>query len=85
MQQEFVEFKKRSADEMEVLRQENSRLRRRIEIEATNDKDKEEEIHVDLKTPLCNMTEEESELYPSYNDRYTCHHYPQEQTPTSLY
>jgi len=31
MQQELADLKKRSADEMEALRQENSRLRRRIE------------------------------------------------------
>jgi len=31
MQQEFVEYKKRNADEMESLREENSRLKRKIE------------------------------------------------------
>jgi len=30
MQQEFAEYKKRNADEMEALREENSRLRQRI-------------------------------------------------------
>jgi len=31
MQQEFTEYKKRNADEMEALREENSRLRQKIE------------------------------------------------------
>jgi len=31
MQQELADLKKRNADEMEALRQENSRLRRKIE------------------------------------------------------
>ena len=31
MQQEFAEYKKRNADEMEALREENSRLRQEIE------------------------------------------------------
>ena len=31
MQQEFAEYKKRNADEMEALREENSRLRQKIE------------------------------------------------------
>jgi len=35
MQQELVDPKKRSADEMEALRQENSRLRRKIEADPT--------------------------------------------------
>jgi len=35
MQQELADLKKRSADEMEALRQENSRLRRKIEADPT--------------------------------------------------
>jgi len=35
MQQELANLKKRSADEMEPLRQENSRLRRKIEADPT--------------------------------------------------
>jgi len=35
MQQELADLKKRSADEMEALRQENSRLRRKIEANPT--------------------------------------------------
>jgi len=35
MQQELADLKKRSAEEMEALRQENSRLRRKIEVDPT--------------------------------------------------
>jgi len=35
MQQELADLKKRSAGEMEALRQENSRLRRKIEADST--------------------------------------------------
>jgi len=35
MQQELADLKKCSADEMEVLCQENSRLRRKIEVDPT--------------------------------------------------
>ena len=35
MQQELTDMKKRNVDEMEALRQENSRLRRKIEADPT--------------------------------------------------
>jgi len=35
MQQELADLKKRNADEMETLRQENSRLRKKIEADLT--------------------------------------------------
>jgi len=35
MQQELADLKKRSADKMEALRQENFRLRRKIEVDLT--------------------------------------------------
>jgi len=35
MQQELTDLKKRNVDEMEALRQENSRLRRKIEVDPT--------------------------------------------------
>ena len=57
MQQEFANFKKRNIDEMEALRQQNTRLKRRIEADA-NQKGKEKE---DSKIPECQPTEEESE------------------------
>lgn len=42
MQQEFTEFKKCSADEMKAMRQENSRLKRKIKMNvAHNGKEKE--------------------------------------------
>jgi len=43
MQQEFAEFKKRSADEMKAMRQENSCLKRKIEMNVAH-KGKEKEV-----------------------------------------
>ena len=60
MQQELVDLKKRSADEMETLRQENSRLRRRIEADP-NLKGKAKETFEAVKSPAFQLTEEESE------------------------
>jgi len=37
MQQEFAEYKKRNADEMEALREENSRLRQKIEADQVTE------------------------------------------------
>jgi len=57
MQQELVDLKKRSADEMEALRQENSRLRRRVEPNP-NLKGKAKETFEATKSPAFQPTEE---------------------------
>jgi len=44
---------------MEALRQNNSCLRRKVEMETTNNKGKEKEIHMESKTPLYHITKEE--------------------------
>lgn len=44
MQQEFVEFKKKSVEEMDALRQENLRVKRKVKAEGVVDKGKEKEI-----------------------------------------
>jgi len=59
MQQELVDLKKRNAEEMEALRQENSRLRRRIEADP-NLKGKAKETSEVVKSPAFQPTEEES-------------------------
>ena len=41
---------------MEALRQENSRLRRKAEIDVAHNKGKEKEIHVEFKTPIYQVT-----------------------------
>ena len=64
MQQELANLKKRSADEMEALRQENSRLRRRIEVDP-NLKGKAKETSEAAKSPAFQPTEEESEYNPT--------------------
>jgi len=64
MQQELVNLKKRSVDEMEALRQENSRLRRRIEVDP-NLKGKPKETSEAAKSPTFQPTEEESEYNPT--------------------
>jgi len=46
---------------MEAQRQEKSRLRRKVEMEVAHSKGKEKEVHVEFKTSLYHMTEEESE------------------------
>ena len=48
MQQEFVEYKKRNADEMEALREENSRLRRKIEADRTAKEPRPTHSRVDI-------------------------------------
>jgi len=58
------ELKKRSAEEMEALRQENSRLRRRIEADP-NLKGKAKETSEAVKSPTFQPTEEESEYNPT--------------------
>jgi len=73
MQQEFTDFMKCSVDEMKALRYENSRLRRKIEVQ------------MDSKTPVCQPTEEESEYNPTPHTFTTTHHtttIPTHHTPT---
>ena len=60
MQQEPTDLKKCSADEMEVLRQENSRLRRKIEAGPTQ-KGKAKETSDAAKSAAFQPTKEESE------------------------
>ena len=64
MQQELADLKKRSADEMEALRQENSRLRRKIEADPTL-KGKAKEASEAARSPTFQSTEEESEYNPT--------------------
>jgi len=64
MQQELADLKKCSAEEMETLRQENSRLRRRIEADP-NLKGKAKETSKAVKSPAFQPTEEESEYNPT--------------------
>ena len=64
MQQELADLKKRNTDEMEALRQENSRLRRRIEADP-NLKGKAKETSEAVKSPAFQPTEEESEYNPT--------------------
>jgi len=60
MQQELADLKKRSADEMEALWQENSRLRRKIEVNPTQ-KGKAKETSDNAGSPVFQPTEEENE------------------------
>jgi len=64
MQQELADLKKRSADEMEALRQENSRPRERIEADPKL-KGKAKETSEAAKSPAFQPTEEESEYNPT--------------------
>jgi len=64
MQQELADLKKRSADEMEALRQENSRLRRKIEVDPTL-KGKAKDAFEVARSPAFQPTEEESEYNPT--------------------
>jgi len=64
MEQELADLKKRSAEEMEALKQENSRLRRKIEADA-NLKGKAKETSEAMKSPAFQPTEEESEYNPT--------------------
>jgi len=63
MQQEFTEYKKRNADEMEALREENSRLKRKIEV----DKVMRGPGTVPSRADPLPATEEESEYRPTDN------------------
>jgi len=64
MQQELADLKKRSADEMETLRQENSRLRQKIEVDPTQ-KGKAKETSEAAGSLAFQPTEEESEYNPT--------------------
>ena len=64
VQQELPDLKKRSADEIEALRQENSRLRRRIEADP-NLKGKAKENSEAVKSLAFQPTEEENEYNPT--------------------
>jgi len=64
MQQELADLKKRSIDEMEALRQENSRLRRKIEADPTL-KGKAKEAFEAARSPAFQPTEEENEYNPT--------------------
>ena len=75
MQQELTDLKKRSADEMEVLWQENSRLRQKIEADPTL-KGKAKETSEVARSPTFQPTEEESEYNPTPHNFTTT-----EQTP----
>ena len=64
MQQELADLRKRSADEMEALMQENSQLRRKIEANPTQ-KGKAWEASESPKSPAYQPNEEESEYNPT--------------------
>ena len=64
MQQELADLKKRNADEMEALRQENSRLKRKIEADPTQ-KGKPKEASEAARSPVFQPMEEESEYNPT--------------------
>jgi len=71
MQQELADMKKRSSEEMEALRQENSRLRRRIEADP-NLKGKAKETSEAVKSLAFQPTEEEVNTIPPSH----LHHHP---------
>ena len=64
MQQELADLKKRSVEEMEALRQENSRLRRKIEADPDL-KGKAKETSEAVKFLTFQPTEEENEYNPT--------------------
>jgi len=64
MQQELADLKKCNANEMEALRQENSRLRRKIELDP-NLKGKAKEASEAARSLTFQRTEEESEYNPT--------------------
>jgi len=64
MQLELADLKKRSTDEIEALRQENSRLRRKIEADPTQ-KGKAKEASDAAGSLAFQPTEEESEYNPT--------------------
>jgi len=61
MQQEFTEYKKRNADEMEALREENCRLKRKIEADKAMRGPRPNPSRVELPT----ATKEESKYKPT--------------------
>jgi len=75
MQQEMADLKKRSADEMEALRQENSRLRRKIEANPTL-KGKAKEASEAARSPAFQPTEKESEYNPTPSPPPNKHPFP---------
>jgi len=79
MQQELADLKKRSADEMEALRQENSHLRRKIEADP-NMKGKAKETFEVARSSTFQPTEEESEYNPTPHTFTTT-----QQTPSQLF
>jgi len=83
MQQELADLKKRSVEEMEALRQENSRLRRRIEADP-NLKGKAKETSKAVKSPAFQPTEEESEYNPTPHTFTTTQQIPYN-IPTTLH
>ena len=64
MLQELADLKKCSVDEMEALRQENSRLRRKIEVDPTL-KEKAKEALKAARSRAFQPTEEESKYNPT--------------------
>ena len=64
MQQELADLKKRSADEIEALRQENLCLRRKIEVDPTQ-KGKAKETSEAAKSLAFQPSKEESEYNPT--------------------
>jgi len=64
MQQELADLKKRNADEMEALQQENSRLRRKIEVDPTQ-KGKAKETSDAAGSLAFQPTEKENEYNPT--------------------
>jgi len=64
MQQELADLKKRSADEVEALKQENSQLRRKIEADPTQ-KGKVKEASEATKSSAYQPSEEESDYNPT--------------------
>ena len=64
MQQELADLKKCNAEEMEAIRQENSRLRRKIKVDPTK-KGKAKETSDAAGFPTFHPTKEESEYNPT--------------------
>jgi len=75
MQQELANLKKHSVDELEALRQENSRLRRKIEADPTQ-KGKAKETSDAARSPAFQPTKEESEYNPTPHTFTTTQHTP---------
>jgi len=64
MQHELADLEKHGADELEALRQENTRLRRKIEVDPT-EKEKAKETFDAARSPAFQPTEEESKYNPT--------------------